>query len=93
MVYKPKRKNAAKAPPLPQRQEPVAQAPVAQQPVVQAPVAQEQVQVEETVGIWDVQEMVTETSPIIVNNETGEKLDVLGALTRILNTLEELGVE
>jgi len=96
MAYKPKKKSVAKS--LPQRQEPVAQqpvaqAPIAQQPVPQQPAPQEQMQAEETEGIWNVQEMVTETAPVIVNNETGEKLDVLGALTKILNALEELEVE
>ena len=38
---------------------------------------------------WSIGEVPTETTPMIVNESTGEALDVLGALVKILNILED----
>ena len=44
---------------------------------------------EEDKQVWTVSEIATETQPVIYNKITGETLDILGALVRILNIFEE----
>ena len=91
MAYKPKMKIAKTPETLPPGPGPAVQQPVAQPaPIPQAVPPVQQAQVSEP--IWNVQEMVTETAPVIVNSKTQEKLDVLAGITKILNTLEGLGV-
>ena len=42
---------------------------------------------------WIVTEVPTETQAVIHNSRTGESLDVLGGITKILNVLEEIEEE
>lgn len=46
--------------------------------------------VEEPTPLWTVREVPTSTEQIIYNEDTGESLDILSALVRILNDLEDL---
>lgn len=43
--------------------------------------------------VWVVTEVPTDTQAVIHNSKTGETLDILGALTKILNVLEEIEEE
>ena len=43
--------------------------------------------------VWVITEVPTETQAVIHNSKTGETLDVLGGITKILNVLEEIEEE
>ncbi|MFW9927921.1 MAG: hypothetical protein ACFFD1_00855 [Candidatus Thorarchaeota archaeon] len=38
---------------------------------------------------WALQEVATETSMVIVNQQTGETIDLMSAIVKILNILEQ----
>lgn len=68
---------------------PLPPAPIPPAPIPQVEPAQPVAPVEQTQELWSLQDFPTETQTVIVNKQTQEKLDVMGALVKILNTLEE----
>lgn len=38
---------------------------------------------------WTIEEIPTQTTPVLVDAKTGEKLEIYGALVEILNILED----
>lgn len=57
---------------------------------VEEPVATAQPDpVPEETGKWTVKEVATQTQPMLVNESTGEQLEVYQALAKILNAIEE----
>jgi hypothetical protein len=91
MAFRPKAKTAVKpaTPELPPMPETPTTKQVEEQP---QPTSQPKAE-EEIKQVWTINEIPTETQPVIYNQETGETLDILGALARILNTFEELNEE
>ena len=52
-------------------------------------IVEQPVETQESENVWSVSEIVTERAPIIYNNQTNEQLDLMEAMVRILNLLEE----
>lgn len=87
MAFKPRMKpKAVEEPQLPQMPTP----PVRTESSIQQIKREVQQQPEESSleEVWSVQKIATQTESVIYNSETGETLDVLSALVRILNILE-----
>lgn len=100
MTFRPKKKAATKpaASKLAKANDEIQPTVQQQPPIVPASqyVPEQQIpqqQVQEEMQVWTVTDVPTETATVIYNQKTGETLDILGALVRILNTFEELAQE